>query len=119
MDDNTFYKLALDRTVDKDVCDWLDSLPRSRKAEVVRHALRYYINSLDDGEVIKMKGKGEELVETITATPIPSSPNKDIVVEIEPVEKKTSKLAIKSIPKEPKKKSFFMDNEIGGIVETD
>ncbi|QRV11425.1 hypothetical protein JR311_19795 (plasmid) [Bacillus velezensis] len=42
-DDTTFYKLQYDKTVDKDIDEWLNSFPRSRKAEAVRHALRYYI----------------------------------------------------------------------------
>ncbi|MEF7565971.1 hypothetical protein FZD47_25545 [Bacillus infantis] len=46
------YQLPYDTVLDKDIDDWLNSLPRSRKAEMVRNALRYYIQSTQSGGII-------------------------------------------------------------------
>ncbi|WES09670.1 hypothetical protein [Bacillus paranthracis] len=39
------YQLSYDDQLDKDIHEWLKKIPRSRKAETVRHAIRYYIAS--------------------------------------------------------------------------
>lgn len=43
------YQLPYDDVLDKDIHEWLKSLPRSRKAEMVRNAIRYYLQAT--GEV--------------------------------------------------------------------
>lgn len=49
--DNPYiYRLPLDRKVDKDLLDWLDTMTRNKKAEIVRHALRFYKSHLREGE---------------------------------------------------------------------
>lgn len=49
MEDMT-YKLPLDGEVDADLIEWINSMPRSKKAEVIRHALRFYKSHLREGE---------------------------------------------------------------------
>lgn len=39
------YQLKYDTKVDKDIDDWLSGIPSSRKAELVRHAIRFYLNA--------------------------------------------------------------------------
>jgi hypothetical protein len=40
---NNIYQLKYDDVIDKDIHDWLADIPSNRKAEIVRHALRYYL----------------------------------------------------------------------------
>lgn len=49
-DEPYIYKLPLDRKIDKDLMDWLDTMTRNKKAEIVRHALRFYKSHLREGE---------------------------------------------------------------------
>jgi hypothetical protein len=49
---NKVYQLPLDTELDRDILDWLDSLPRSRKAEIVRTALRLFIVQQNSGNGI-------------------------------------------------------------------
>lgn len=51
---DTIYKLPLDEQTDNDLITWINSLPRNKKAEVVRHALRFYKSHLKEGEVFIM-----------------------------------------------------------------
>lgn len=46
-----YYKLPMDEQTDRDLIEWINSLPRNKKAEVVRHALRFYRSHLKEGEV--------------------------------------------------------------------
>jgi hypothetical protein len=39
------YQLQYDDKIDKDIDEWLKSLPRSRKAEMVRNAIRFYLHA--------------------------------------------------------------------------
>lgn len=39
------YHLPYDEMLDNDISSWLNNLPRSRKAEIVRNALRFYLKS--------------------------------------------------------------------------
>lgn len=48
---DTQYKLPLDQQTDNDLIEWINSIPRNKKAEVVRHALRFYKSHLKEGEV--------------------------------------------------------------------
>jgi hypothetical protein len=49
----THYKLPIDDEVDKDILDWINSFHRTKKGEMVRHAIRYYMAELEEGEAIK------------------------------------------------------------------
>lgn len=51
---DVIYKLPLDEATDNDIITWLNKLPRNKKAEVVRHALRFYISHLKEGETFIM-----------------------------------------------------------------
>ena len=35
--------MQYDDEIDRDIAEWLNSLPRSRKAEMVRNAIRFYL----------------------------------------------------------------------------
>jgi hypothetical protein len=78
---DSFYKIPLDDMVDKDLLDWIAEIPRNKKAEVIRHAIRFYISHLKDGELFYY-------------TP-PTLPNTNEVVESNVVKKK---VGIKSTP---------------------
>jgi hypothetical protein len=41
---NKIYQLQYDDEFDKDIHEYIENLPRNRKAEMVRHAIRYYLN---------------------------------------------------------------------------
>lgn len=49
---NKVYQLQYDDTIDRDIHEWLQSLPRSRKAEMVRNAIRHYLAAAGQGTVI-------------------------------------------------------------------
>jgi hypothetical protein len=49
----THYKLPIDDEVDRDILDWINSFHRTKKGEMVRHAIRYYMAELEEGEAIK------------------------------------------------------------------
>jgi hypothetical protein len=51
---DVIYKLPLDESTDGDLINWINKLPRSKKAEVIRHALRFYISHLKEGEIFIM-----------------------------------------------------------------
>ncbi|EJL1640151.1 hypothetical protein NL868_001329 [Shigella flexneri] len=59
------YQFPYDTELDKDIHEWLKKLPRSRKAEMVRNAIRFYLQS-----------KG------ISGNPIPVIPVEQTVKEI-------------------------------------
>lgn len=48
------YQLPYDDVIDKDIHDWLQGLPRSRKGELVRNALRFYIQASQHGNMITL-----------------------------------------------------------------
>lgn len=50
------YQLKYDTEFDKDIDTWLKGLPRSKKAEHVRHALRFYIAYAQDSKTPVMPG---------------------------------------------------------------
>nr|DAM04575.1 MAG TPA: hypothetical protein [Caudoviricetes sp.] len=58
------YKLPYDDEVDSDIHDFINSLPRTKKAEIMRHAIRYYMSNLDDGELIKLPTTGSQSAST-------------------------------------------------------
>lgn len=47
------YKLPLDEELDADIVSWINKFPRTHKGEMVRHAIRYYMSVLEEGETIK------------------------------------------------------------------
>lgn len=63
------YKLPLDEEVDKDIIDWIDNLPRMKKGEMVRHAIRYYMTVLGEGEMIKFPNINTPMVAKQESTP--------------------------------------------------
>lgn len=46
------YQLPYDENLDKDIHEWLKSLPRNRKAEMVRNAIRFYIQTTQSSNQI-------------------------------------------------------------------
>lgn len=53
--EDMFYKLPLDGETDGDLIKWINSMPRNKKAEVIRHALRFYKSYLvEDGTLFVM-----------------------------------------------------------------
>ena len=50
----THYKLPLDEDYDQDIITWINAINRSKKAEVIRHALRFYKSFLKEGEMFIM-----------------------------------------------------------------
>jgi hypothetical protein len=59
---NKIYQLKYDDDLDQDIHDWLESIPSNRKAERVRHAIRYYLTY-----------HGKELVPAL-APPVEAAP---------------------------------------------
>ncbi|MGI0534926.1 hypothetical protein KFD70_21790 [Bacillus pfraonensis] len=49
---NKTYLLSYDDVLDKDIKLWLESLPRNRKAEMVRTAIRQYMHTSGTAPVI-------------------------------------------------------------------
>lgn len=66
------YKLPLDEDVDRDLLTWINSLPRNKKAEVVRHALRFYKSQLKEGETFIMPSSvSQDTSNTLSSNPDP------------------------------------------------
>jgi predicted transcriptional regulator len=61
----THYKLPIDTDVDKDIVDWINSFHRTKKGEMVRHAIRYYMAILEEGETIKFPSSSESRVKSV------------------------------------------------------
>ncbi|MGE6347991.1 hypothetical protein ACQKIY_25045 [Bacillus mycoides] len=70
----SIYKLPLDDDVDVDIQKWMDKIPRNKKAEVIRHAIRLYKSQLKEGEffyypsgegVYKVNNTQEEVIEEV------------------------------------------------------
>ncbi|PDY91478.1 MULTISPECIES: hypothetical protein [Bacillus cereus group] len=78
------YQLSYDDQLDKDIHEWLKKIPRSRKAETVRHAIRYYIASNGGSSGIHMPN--------VSGTPI--------VTEEMPIKQETPKKKRPSFPKD-------------------
>lgn len=77
----THYKLPLDDEFDKDITDWIDSFPRNKKGEMVRHAIRYYMEmegknlAFPHNEVSKATAVRREVVSNVT--PVVPDENKE------------------------------------------
>ncbi|HDR6822040.1 TPA: hypothetical protein QCV77_005647 [Bacillus thuringiensis] len=56
---NKTYLLSYDDVLDKDIKEWLESLPRNRKAEMVRTAIRQYMHT--SGSIIISPIKEEKV----------------------------------------------------------
>ncbi|MEK4745881.1 hypothetical protein [Bacillus sp. FSL R9-9481] len=81
---NKIYQLSYDDQLDKDIHEWLKKIPRSRKSETVRHAIRYYIASNGGSAGIHMPNITEE----------------PIVMEESPIKKEAPKKKRPSFPKD-------------------
>lgn len=44
--------MQYDDEIDRDIAEWLNSLPRSRKAEMVRNAIRFYLYATGEHKAI-------------------------------------------------------------------
>lgn len=97
-DEPYIYKLPLDRKIDKDLLDWLDTMTRNKKAEIVRHGLRFYKSHLREGEFFYY------------APPAPNSQNvyapqameevaSSVEEPVKPVKKKRPKVGLVGITK--------------------
>ncbi len=80
----THYKLPLDSEVDKDIIDWIAGIPRTKKGELVRHAIRYYMEILgeEEGSAIKFPsvsktGQSTPKKQVDTSNDQPSTAKKD------------------------------------------
>jgi hypothetical protein len=49
---NKIYQMQYDDEIDRDIAEWLNSLPRSRKAEMVRNAIRFYLYATGEQKAI-------------------------------------------------------------------
>ncbi|MCP8969743.1 hypothetical protein NK662_14525 [Ectobacillus sp. SYSU M60031] len=49
---NQVYQMSYDDEIDKDIHEWLEGLKRSRKAEMVRHAIRFYITAVGQNKYV-------------------------------------------------------------------
>jgi len=49
---NKIYQMQYDDEIDRDIAEWLNSLPRSRKAEIVRNAIRFYLYATGEQKAI-------------------------------------------------------------------
>lgn len=93
---NKIYQLSYDDEVDKDIHDWLESIPRYRKSELVRHALRYYIATTGGSKNIQMPP---------VATPV------DPVIESAPQPQPAPVETVEEKPKQRKKPSLPLDGK--------
>lgn len=84
---NKIYQFSYDDELDKDIHEWINKIPRSRKAETVRHAIRFYIASNGGSSGIHM----------------PNVAGAPIVTEEQPVQKEVLE---KRKPKLPTDGSF-------------
>jgi hypothetical protein len=58
------YQLPYDEKLDNDIHKWLSELPRNRKAEMVRNAIRFYIQSTKSGNVYTVNPSESYTVDT-------------------------------------------------------
>lgn len=70
---DTIYRLPLDEMTDNDLIDWIGSIPRNKKAEVIRHALRFYKSHLKEGEMFyyPVPSGEQRVVEQAVAQAVP------------------------------------------------
>ena len=76
------YQLKYDDEYDKDIDTWLNGLPRSKKAEHVRHALRFYIAYAQGATWPVMPGVAMPVIQVEKST--------DLKQDVEKVDKKFS-----------------------------
>jgi hypothetical protein len=68
MSDIKFYQLPLETSMDRDIIDRLDAIPRSRKAEWVRTAIRVYMGMENGQQTILPHVAYKENLPTQTVT---------------------------------------------------
>lgn len=49
----THYRLPLDEEFDKDIIKWINGFSRTKKGEMVRHAIRYYLEQTGESKSIQ------------------------------------------------------------------
>lgn len=59
------YQLPYDDEIDRDIAVWLKELPRARKAELVRNAIRFYLQA----------SKGDSVITVNAPQPVVEKPN--------------------------------------------
>lgn len=100
-DEPYLYKLPLDRKVDKDLLDWLDTMTRNKKAEIVRHALRFYKSHLREGEFFYYAPPSPNA--NPSYVPMDSQAMREVASSVEepvkPVKKKRPKVGLMGITK--------------------
>ena len=64
------YQLSYDSNLDQDIDKWLNSLPQSRKAELVRNAIRYYLNATDSSIAPKQVNENKKSIKSKQNVPI-------------------------------------------------
>ena len=47
------YKFSYDSEVDSDIENWINSFPKNKKSEMIRHAIRYYMSQTNDNTAIQ------------------------------------------------------------------
>jgi|HigsolmetaAR206D_1030411.scaffolds.fasta_scaffold00003_117 hypothetical protein len=52
--ESTEYRIQMDEQLDSTLIDLLESVPRKRRSEFWRHAIRYYMSRLKEGEYFVM-----------------------------------------------------------------
>jgi predicted transcriptional regulator len=70
------YKLPLDEEVDADILQWINKFHRTKKGEMVRHAIRYYMAVLEEGETIKFPSNVTTTVKEVKVADTQSAKNK-------------------------------------------
>lgn len=78
----THYKLPYDTEVDKDIHKWINKFHRTKKGEMVRHAIRYYMAILEEGETIKFPPNANNVSASV------SHEEKEVKEEVEVVKGK-------------------------------
>lgn len=95
------YKLPLERLTDKDLLDWIEKMPRNKKAEIVRHALRFYKSHLGEGEFFYYAPPNPNAHPVYV--PMDSQAMKEVASSVEepvkPVKKKRPKVGLMGITK--------------------
>lgn len=76
------YQLPYDDEIDKDIHEWLKGLKRSRKAEIVRHAIRFYLTSTGNNPYICMPA-AQQTASVAAPAPQPPQQQEEVVTKVE------------------------------------
>lgn len=97
------YQLPYDDEIDKDIHEWLKGLKRSRKAEIVRHAIRFYLTSTGNNPYICMPAT--QTVPVAAPASQPAQQQEEVVAKVEPPASKPA------TPTNKKKPSLPLDGQ--------